>query len=73
MRDHDYTIYNLARLGVSAYHVEQILRDLPAIQRGHEADCSWPEEVSSPFTKRGDSAMTRVRAILTSYPTIGRV
>ena len=73
MRDREHTIYTLARLGVGVYHVEQVLRALPTIQRAHEAACNWPEPVSGPFVKRGESAMKRVRAILTSYPTIARV
>jgi hypothetical protein len=61
MTDRERTIYDLARLGMSAYYIELVLRDLPAIQRAHEAECmAWPQEMIDAWSKRGDRAFARV-------------
>lgn len=57
-------VYDLARMGFTRWTVRAILRDLPAIQRANEAECSWNEDVSYPFTKRGDEAFDRVARMI---------
>lgn len=63
MRDREETVYDLARLGLTRDEVTRVLRDLPAIQRGHEAACNWPDDQFG-FERRGYAAWKRVDAIL---------
>lgn len=73
MTNRELMILELARLS-GPYNapmprgtIEDILRDLPAIQRSHEAECSFVESIADPFVKRGDAAFIRVKARLAPY------
>ena len=63
MRDREETVYDLARLGLTRYDVERVLRELPAIQRAHESACNWPDDAFG-FEKRGDAAFRRIAGVL---------
>ena len=54
------TTYTLARLGVGLPAIEAVIRNLPAIQRAHEAECSWPDPIASAYAKAGDRAWARL-------------
>ena len=73
MRGREDAAYTLGRLGVSRHNAEQVIRALPAIQRGKEAACNWVESVSGPIVEKGRKAAARVRVILTSLPTVAGI
>ncbi len=74
MNDRDHTLCDLARLGLPSFYIDRVLRELPTIQRAHEAACmAWPKEMIAAFEKRGHDAFGRVKTALMPIAKIDRV
>lgn len=73
MSERDEMVYAMARLGVRLSEVATVLRCLPTLQRGHEAECcAWRPETVAAFSERADRAWDRIATALAGVLVNGR-
>lgn len=65
MNARERMVFDMAREGLTSWDVDKVLRELPALQRGHVAACNEPDEgLRLRAEARGDGAFAMISSIL---------